>query len=277
MLVVKCGGAAGIDAAAVCADVAALRDEGEAVVVVHGGSVEAHVLGERLNVPPRYLTSPSGVTSRYTDRSTLDVLTMALGGRVNPAMVVHLLKLGVPAVGLTGLDGMLLEARRKPVVKAIIDGRVRVVRDDLSGRIIRVNTQLLNGLLAGGYVPVISPPAFDPQSGPVNVDADRAAAAVASAIHADRLVILSNVPGLLQDLSDPLSLLDRVWLEALDAHLALAGGRMKLKLLAAREALSGGVARVVIGDGRASFPVLAALDGRGTVLESNAGCQEGVS
>jgi [amino group carrier protein]-L-2-aminoadipate/L-glutamate 6-kinase len=268
VLVIKCGGTAGIDRAAVCADVAALRREGETIVVVHGGSREADALGERLDVPPRRLTSPSGVTSRYTDCRTLDVVIMAMGGRLNSSIVVDLLRLGVPAVGLMGLDGALVEARRKKAVRTIDDGRLRVIRDDLSGKVTRVNTHLLDGLLRLGYVPVITPPAFDPEVGPVNVDADRAAAAVAAAMGADRLVLLSNVPGLCRDKEDPSSLFHRLPAGSLDAHMGFAEGRMKMKLIAAREALAGGVSRVVIGDGRIPSPVRAALSGRGTVVEA---------
>jgi [amino group carrier protein]-L-2-aminoadipate 6-kinase len=270
MLVVKCGGASGVDAGAVCADVAELVRAGETVVLVHGGSAEADALGRRLGVPPRFLTSPSGVRSRHTDPATLDVLTMALTGRVGPALVATLLSHGIRAVGLSGVDGGLLRARRKPAVKAVEAGRTRLVRDDLTGTLVSVATDLLHALLDAGCVPVVSPPAFDPEHGPVNVDADRVAAAVAAALGADDLVILSNVPGLLRDPADPASVVPAIPAGRLDELLPLAAGRMKLKLIAAGEALAGGVGRVRIGDGRIRSPVRRALDGHGTLVAGGA-------
>lgn len=266
MLVIKCGGAAGLDTAAICADIAARAGSGEQMVLVHGGSKEANDLGERLSHPARFLTSPSGVQSRYTDAATLDVLTMAMAGRINPALVSRLIGLGVRAVGLSGVDGALVQARRKPANRAVVDGRVRVIHDDLTGKIAGVNAGLLRLLLDGGYVPVVSPPALDPVAGPLNVDADRMAAAIAAALQAECLVILSNVPGLLRDPADPSSLVTTVPPRGMPGCLGLAHGRMKLKLIAAREALCGGVGRVILGDGRLEAPIQKALAGRGTVL-----------
>lgn len=268
MLVVKLGGAAGVDFASACADIAALVRAGERVVVVHGGSEAANALGEQVGEPPRFLTSPSGVRSRYTTEASLHVLTMAIAGRVKPVIVRHLGERGVQAVGLTGLDGRLLTARRKPAVRAVVDGKVLVVRDDRTGKITQVNANLLRLLVEAGYVPVISPPAFDPADGPVNVDADRTAAAVAAALQADHLVILSNVPGLLRDPEDASTLIPALSRSELEQGMELAQGRMKLKLIAAGEALAGGVPRVTLGDGREPSPLAAALAGAGTVLQA---------
>ncbi len=269
MLVVKCGGALGADVTGICIDIAKLIADGERIVLVHGGSVEADALGERLGVPPRFLLSASGVRSRYTDAATLEILTQALAGRIKPMLVTKLLMLGVKAIGMIGVDGMLVQARRKPAVRAIMDGHLQMIRDDLSGRITEVNLVLLRGLLDAGYLPVVSPPAFDPECGALNVDADRMAAAIAVALGVDKLVLLSNVPGLLRDPVDPSTVVDKIPGEAIEAFLPLAKGRMKLKLIATREAITGGVRHVVIGDGRLPSPVYQALAGRGTVIASN--------
>jgi [amino group carrier protein]-L-2-aminoadipate/L-glutamate 6-kinase len=266
-LVVKVGGAKGIDLEATCRDLAVAAGAGRRLIVAHGGSEQADLLGEQLGSPPRFLTSTSGVRSRYTDAAALDSLTLALAGRVKPALVARLQALGVQAVGLTGVDGGLVQARRKPAVKAVVDGRPRIIRDDRTGKICGVNRELLARLLDDGYVPVVSPPAFDPAHGPLNVDADRLAAAVAVAAHAASLVILTNTPGLLRDPGDPSSLIEAVPPGGWEHCLAVARGRMKLKLIAAREALDGGVERVILGDGRRPAPVSAALAGHGTSLE----------
>lgn len=267
MVVVKAGGAAGVDREAICANVAALTRAGESVVLVHGGSAEADHLGTRLGHPPRFLTSPSGVRSRHTDRETLEILTMAIAGRVNPSVVARLLSLGVRAVGLCGVDGGLVLAARKKAIRALANERVLIVRDDLSGQVTRVNVALLWVLIGAGFLPVLSPPALDPEVGPVNVDADRLAAAVAVALEAEELVMLSNVPGLLRDPDDASTLIGTIPAGGFDRCLELARGRMRPKLLAVREALRGGVARVVLGDGRVPEPIDRARAGLGTVAD----------
>ena len=266
MIVVKIGGGGGVDLEACCADVARLHAGRERVALVHGGSAAATRLGEALGHAPRFLTAPSGVRSRYTDARTLEVFTLALGG-INAEIVARLQARGVDALGLSGIDGRVLEGRRKETIVAVEDGRRRVIRDDRSGTVERVNAPLLHTLLESGYVPVLSPPALSPD-GPINVDADRASALVASALGAHTLIVLTNVPGLLRDPADPTTLVRHVRGAAeLEAALVLAASRMRIKLLAARAALHGGVARVLIADGRCERPVARALDGEGTIVE----------
>ena len=268
MIVVKIGGGGRLDLPACLDDVARLRAEGQQVVLTHGGSGPATRLGEALGYAPQFITTPSGMQSRYTDARTLDIFTMALA-RFNTELVAGLQERGVSAVGLSGVDGRVLEGRRKETVVAVENGRRRVIRDDRSGTVEAVNTALLRGLLDGGYVPVLSPPAWSP-NGPINVDGDRAAAWVARSLDARTLVLLTNVPGLLRDRADESSLIRRVdansdeW----EAAMAAAAGRMRVKLLAARTALDGGVPRVVIADGRREQPITRALNGEGTVIDA---------
>ncbi len=264
MIVVKIGGGGGVDLDACCDDLARLHGAGERVVLVHGGSGPATALGEALGYPPRFITAPSGVSSRYTDARTLEIFTMAVAA-LNTQLVAGLRARGVNAIGLSGPDGRVLEGRRKEAVVAVEDGKRRVIRDDRSGTVERVNGPLLRLLLEQGYLPVISPPALSPD-GPINVDGDRAAALVAATLGAGTLVLLTNVPGLLREVSDPASLVETVTSETMDEALALAGGRMRVKLLAAREALAAGLERVVIADGRGERPIARALEGRGTVV-----------
>ena len=206
------------------------------------------------------------MSTRYTDPATLEVVILALAGGVKPKIVAELTRLGVPSVGLTGLDGGMLRARRKSAVRSVVDGRTTLVRDNLSGRLAEVRTELLETLLRSGFVPVVSPPAIDERGQPVNVDADRVAAALAAALGADRLVLLTGAPGVLADPNDDSSLLSTYEVPATGAPGRFAGGGMALKLIAAREALAGGVASVRIADGRASDPVSRALAGSGTTV-----------
>ncbi|MGV9215110.1 [LysW]-aminoadipate kinase [Micromonospora sp. RB23] len=263
--VVKCGGTAGVDAAAVCADVAELVRAGHRVVLVHGGSADIAALGDRLGVPQRRMVSGDGMDTRYTDPATLEVVVLALAGAVKPRLVTALARAGVDAVGLTGLDGGLLRARRAVVHRAVVDGRRMVLRDNHGGRLVGVRAELVRTLLAAGAVPVVSPPALGEDGRPVNVDADRAAAALAAALDARTLVLLTGAPGVLADPGDEGSVLDRCAVPTTGVPPGVGRG-MAMKLVAAREALFGGVARVLVADGRRTHPVRAALAGAATEI-----------
>lgn len=265
-IVIKLGGAAGVDTDAVLNDIATLVAEGWPIVLVHGASAAANTLAERAGVPVRQITSPSGHVSRYTDPETLDLYVAAAAGQMNKQIVATLQHLGCDAVGLSGVDGRLLLARRKDAVRAVENGRQRIIRDDYTGQLTEANGDLLRLLLNRGHTPVIAPLALGTQGERLNVDGDRAAALLAGALEANALVILSNVPGLLAAFPDETSLIRQIEPGGLDAAEDLAQGRMKKKLLAAREALAAGVACVILADSRRAQPIRAALAGEGTVI-----------
>ena len=274
MIVVKVGGADGIDLDAFARDIAALTAQGERLVVVHGGSAETNRVATALGRPPRFVTSPTGMTSRYTDRETLEIFEMVYCGKVNKGLVERLRRLGVNAIGLSGLDGGLLTGKRKATVRSVEDGRTIVLRDDHTGTVDTVNTELLESLLAAGYVPVVSPPAISHDGVAINVDGDRAAAKIAEALTASTLLLLSNVPGLLRDVNDEASLVASFSAEEMPEFEPFAAGRMRMKLLGAAEALRGGVERVILGDARVDGCVTRALAGMGTVIRAAPGKAE---
>lgn len=266
MIVVKVGGSKGIDLDHVCADVAALWREGKRLVLVHGGSHLTNQVAEALGHPPRFVTSVSGFTSRRTDRRTLEIFEMVYCGQVNKGIVERLQRLGVNALGLSGLDGRLLEGPRKETLRIVENGRRMVLRDDYTGKVEKVNTGLLEALLSAGYLPVISPPAASYAGEAINVDGDRASAAIATALQAEALVILSNIPGLLRQFPDESTLIREIPRARVEAFMEYAQGRMKMKVLGAAEAVAAGVGRVIFADGRVEAPVQRALAGEGTVI-----------
>jgi [amino group carrier protein]-L-2-aminoadipate 6-kinase len=195
------------------------------------------------------------------------VLVHGGGEEARPAIVTELQQLGSRAVGLSGVDGGLVRARRRPPLALVAEGRAAEARHDTEARIVDVRPALLELLLEGGFLPALSPPALDPAVGPVDVDADLLASAVAGAVRADRLVLLSEAPGLLRDPADPASVVRRIDGD-LDEHAWLADSDMATKLLAAREALEAGVPQVhVAGEGAA--PVRRALVGSGTTISAS--------
>jgi acetylglutamate/LysW-gamma-L-alpha-aminoadipate kinase len=266
MIVIKMGGSEGVNLAEICRDVSVLVNQAQHVILVHGGSAETNALSTLLGQPPRFLTTTSGFTSRYTNRATLEIFTMVTAGKINTLLVEQLQKLGVNAVGLSGVDGRLMLAERKEAIVVVENGRKQVIRDDFTGKIEQVNQHLLQMLLEAGYTPVIAPLAISFKGEAVNVDADRAAAAIAGAMGAAQLIILTNVPGLMRQYPDESTLIRQIAKAELDSALVFAEGRMKKKVLGAIEALKSGVAQVVFADGRVSQPVQNALAGNGTVI-----------
>jgi len=267
MLVIKIGGAEGINHDFIADDIAYILAQGERVVIVHGGSAATNQVAQALGHPPQFVTSVSGYTSRRTDRRTLEIFEMVYCGQMNKGWVERLQQRGVNAIGLSGLDGKLWQGTRKDTITILDErGRRRVLRDDYTGRVEQVNTELLTLLLEAGYTPVLTPPAISYQGEAINVDGDRAAAATAVALKAETLIILSNVPGLLENFPDERSLIRQIAANRLEAFMSAAQDRMKKKVLGAGEAIAGGVQRVVFADGRVEHPIQRALAGEGTVI-----------
>jgi acetylglutamate/LysW-gamma-L-alpha-aminoadipate kinase len=266
MLVIKIGGGLAIDAEAVATEVADLWRGGERMVVVHGGAESLDQVATALGHPPEFVLSESGLESRRTDRRTLEIFEMVYCGQLNKGWVERLQRRGVDAVGLSGLDGRVLEGRRKDTLRVRAGERRLVLRDDWTGTVERVNVRLLRLLLDHGFLPVLTPPGASFDGEAINVDGDRAAAMLAGALGAETLVFLTAAPGLLASFPDAASLVRRADRRAADELLAMARGRMKKKVLGAVAALDAGVRRVMIADGRGARPIQRALEGEGTQL-----------
>jgi len=265
-IVIKVGGGEGINPTNLTDEIAELVNAGIRIILVHGGSHETNQLAKALGHPPKTIMSPSGNQSRRTDRQTLDLFTMIYCGKINKSIVESLRRSGVDAIGLSGIDAGIWIGSRKSAIRAMEDGRTILIRDDLSGRVESVDAGLLNILLDSGRVPVLTPPAITPDGIAINVDADRAAAATARVLEADELLLLSNVPGVMRDHTDANSLIEHVDQSTLHEAKAAAQGRMKNKVLAAQEAIVGGVRRVTIGSASGQRPIERARAGAGTTF-----------
>jgi acetylglutamate/LysW-gamma-L-alpha-aminoadipate kinase len=266
MIVLKIGGSEGINYDFIADDIAKLVTENQKMIVVHGGSALTNKVAEQLGHPPQFVTSVSGFTSRRTDRRALEIFEMVYCGQMNKGLVEKLQRRGVNAIGLSGLDGRIWEGPRKDAIKVIQNGRRLVIRDDYTGKVERVNTALLQNLLNAGCLPVLTPPAASYEGEAINVDGDRAAAATAAAFQAEALIILSNVPGLLENFPDESSLIRHIPKAKIDQFMSVAENRMKKKVMGAQEALAQGIGRIVFADGRVEQPVRRALAGEGTVI-----------
>ncbi|MEM7034505.1 MAG: [LysW]-aminoadipate kinase [Chloroflexota bacterium] len=266
MFVLKIGGSTGIDYDLIADDIATLYKQGEQFVVVHGGSALTNEVATALGHPPQFVTSISGFSSRRTDRRTLEIFEMVYCGQMNKGIVEKLQQRGVNAVGMSGIDGRLWEGKRKAAIKIVENGRRRVIRDDYTGKVEKINVSLLKALWAANTLPVICPPAISYEGEAINVDGDRGAAATAVALETETLIILSNVPGLLEKFPDESTLIKHIPASKLDSFMAVAQDRMKKKVMGAQEALAGGLKRIVFADGRVENPIQKALAGEGTVI-----------
>jgi acetylglutamate/LysW-gamma-L-alpha-aminoadipate kinase len=230
------------------------------VVVVHGGGDLVTEVASRLGKEQVFVTSPEGFRSRYTDRETAEVYSMVMSGLINKRLVVALQRLGVKAMGVSGLDAGLLRAERKKKL-IIVDerGRKRVIEGGYTGRITGVEVKALEALLSLGYVPVVAPVALGDEYEVLNVDGDRAAAHIAGALKAT-LTLLTDVEGVILDGT----LLREVKLPEVEGLLKRLGPGMITKVYAAGEALRLGSPRVVVASGLKERPVSSALAGGGT-------------
>ena len=234
------------------------------VVLVHGGGAEVTEIAGKLGKQQQFIMSPEGFRSRYTDKETIEIYTMVMAGKINKQIVLALQSQGIPAVGLTGLDARLLQAERKTRL-IIVDekGRKRVIDGGYTGKINTVNTDLLQLLLSKGYVPIVTPIAISQEAEPLNVDGDRTAAIVAGALKADKLILLTDVAGLILK-GDRISKIGAVEIKEV---LGSIGAGMSTKVHAGLEALNEGVGEVLITSGLGKTPISSALKHEtGTVI-----------
>ncbi|MFZ5824871.1 MAG: acetylglutamate kinase [Bacillota bacterium] len=252
-VVIKYGGAAMAAADlkdAVMQDIALMKYVGMNPIVVHGGGPEVSAMSKQMGLESKFIDG-----LRVTDGATVAIAQMVLVGKTNREIVTHLVGQGIKAVGLSGQDGGLIRASKHLHVSAKTGETV-----DLGyvGDVAAVDTSILHALTGAGFVPVIAPIGLGPGGQPYNINADTVAGAVASALGAEKLVLLTDVEGVRADKDDPNSLLSRITVQEVKSWMAkgrLEGGMIP-KLECCLTALEGGVNRVHIIDGRVPHSLL---------------------
>ena len=267
LLVIKMGGSILKEGAssALISDLKEILKENKAVLV-HGGGVEVTEIASKLGKEQKFIVSPEGFRSRYTDKETIEIYTMVMAGKLNKQIVLALQSQGIPSVGLSGLDGALLKAERKRKLIAVDEkGRKKVIDGGYTGKINTVEAGLLLSLLENCYVPVVTPVAVSEEYEPLNVDGDRTAAFVAGALKADRLILLTDVQGLTLK-GTPIQKISAIEVKEVLSSIGLG---MSTKVHAALEALNQGVHEVLITSGLGEKPISTALKHEaGTVVTS---------
>ena len=236
------------------------------VVLVHGGGAEVTEIASKLGKEQKFIMSPEGFRSRYTDKETIEIYTMVMAGKMNKQIVLALEAAGISAVGLSGLDAATLKAERKTRLIVVDErGRKKVIDGGYTGKITQVNIDVLNLLLDKGYLPVVTPIALSQDSEPLNVDGDRTAAVVAGALKADKLIMLTDVEGLMLKGER----VPKIAATEVKEVLSKIGGGMSTKVHAGLEALNQGVKEILVTSGTANQPITSVLNHQcGTVITS---------
>ncbi len=256
-VVVKYGGNAMVNEQLkqqVMEDIVLLWLIGVRIVLVHGGGPEINQLMDQLGKKPEFVDG-----LRVTDRETMDIVQMVLAGKVNKTLVNLLEMQGGRAIGLSGMDGRLLQCHVK-------DERLGFV-----GEIEKIHIHPVTDLLEKGYIPVVSTVGCDKSGNAYNINGDTAAACIAGALAAERLIMMTDIAGILRDRNDPATLIPRITLEELPAlyESGIISGGMIPKVECCATALERGVRNVVIMDGRVPHSILMELltdEGAGTMV-----------
>jgi acetylglutamate kinase len=244
-VVIKYGGAAMTDCELkkkVMQDIVLMKFVGMHPVVVHGGGPEINQMLARLNIKSHFLNG-----LRVTTGEIMEIVEMVLGGKVNKEIVSGINSAGGKAIGISGKDGNLIEAR------AIDSGQMGFV-----GEVKRINPQIIDTVIENGYIPVIAPIGIGDGQETYNINADLVASAIAVAMKADKLVLLTDVPGLLKDPENSESLISVLKLSEVDDNIkqGIIAGGMLPKVKCCMESVQGGVGRTHIIDGRQSHSIL---------------------
>lgn len=265
MILIKVGGGKSINWDFIAEDVKNIKKK-EDVVIVHGASAKRDEIAKKLGSPTKTVISPSGISSVYTDEKALEIFIMVYSGLINKQIVATLQKHGIPAVGLSGVDGTLWQAKAKKELMIQEGKKIKLIKDNRTGRVEKINTDLIKMLLKNNYVPVISAPAISYDHEIVNTDNDWAAAVTAGSLHVEKLIYLFEAPGLLKNRKDESTVIKHVPRKKIAEYFKYAEGRMKKKLLGVQKAFELGVKKIYWGDGRIKSPVTSTLLGKGTVI-----------
>ena len=259
-VVVKYGGNAMVNEhlkEQVMEDIVLLWLIGVKVVLVHGGGPEINEMMDKLGKKPQFIDG-----LRVTDKETVDIVQMVLAGKVNKSLVSHLESKGGNAMGISGIDGGLIKAVKKNEKLGFV------------GKITGVNIAPIEDLLGKGYIPVISTVASDDEGNVYNINGDTAAAHIAGALHAERLIMMTDIAGVLKDKDDPSTLIPHITVEEAEnlKKDGIISGGMIPKVDCCIEAITHGVKNVVIMDGRVPHSILMEIltdEGAGTMVKGS--------
>ncbi len=263
MIIVKIGGGDSLNLPGIIADLATLT---RSFLIVHGANVLRDKIAEQMGFSKQVLTSASGYSSVFSDENAIDAILMAYSGLRNKRLVELCLKQNINAIGLTGLDGRIVQGRRNRGIRVVENGK-KMIKHDYSGKPMSINTDLLTLLLSNGYVPVLTIPICDENGFAINTENDDIVCELQSALSADTVIQLIEAPGFMDNINDPGSLIRKLNRDELLEREQQVTGRIKRKLHALNKLVKNSNGKIIIGDGRTEHPILDALSGSGTWIE----------
>lgn len=266
--VIKYGGAAQVKEelkGSFAKDIALLNFIGIKTTIVHGGGPKISATMEKMGKKPKFVQG-----QRVTDQETMDIVEMVLGGLVNKEIVSLINSHGGKAVGLSGKDGGLIKAKKKLIKKSSAKGVDEIIDIGLVGEVTKVDPHIIISLEKEGFVPVISPVGVGPKGETLNINADYIAASVASALKAEKLILLTDVPGIIDKKDRIISTLKKQQIKKLIHDGTISGGMLP-KVQACIKAIEGGVSKTHIIDGRVAHCMLLEIftkEGIGTEIQA---------
>jgi acetylglutamate kinase len=266
--VIKYGGAAQVKAElkeSFAKDIVMLNFIGIRTAIVHGGGPKISAMMEKMGKKPKFVQG-----QRVTDEETMDIVEMVLGGLVNKEIVSLINSHGGKAVGLSGKDGGLIKAKKKLIKNSDRTGVEEIIDLGLVGEVTNIDPQILISLKNEGFIPVVSPVGVGPKGETLNINADYVAAAVAAALKAEKFILLTDVPGILDRNEKIISTLKKTQIKKLVENGTITGGMLP-KVQACLKALEGGVAKTHIIDGRIPHCLLIEIftkEGIGTEIQA---------
>ena len=265
--VIKYGGAAQVQddlKESFAKDVVMLNFIGIRTAIVHGGGPMISATMEKMGKKPKFIQG-----QRVTDEETMDIVEMVLGGLINKEIVSLINRHGGKAVGLSGKDGGLIKAKKKFIKKSTETGSDEIIDIGLVGEVTHVDPHIIESLEKEGFIPVISPVAAGPKGETLNINADYVAASVASALHAEKLILLTDVPGIIDKSDKIVSTLKKHQIKKLIENGTISGGMLP-KVQACLRGIEGGVTKTHIIDGRVPHCLLLEIftkEGIGTEIQ----------
>ena len=259
IMVIKVGGHAMVSPKImdeIIQDIVLLRFVGIHPVLVHGGGPEITEKMQRMGKKPEFV---GGL--RITDDETLEIARMVLVGNINTRIVSLIGQHGGKGIGLSGKDGKMILAKKKPAQRVVIEGVEQHVDIGWVGETEIINPEIINIVIREDYIPVISPIAMDAAGNALNINADTVAGDIAAALNAKKLILMTDVPGLLRDIKDESTRISRVTVEDVETLIdeGVISGGMTPKMRSAAAATISGVERVHIIDGSVSHSILLEL------------------
>jgi [amino group carrier protein]-L-2-aminoadipate 6-kinase len=263
MIIVKIGGGNDINVEAIIRNLSELKEK---FIIVHGANASRDTLAKDLKSPKKVVTSLKGYSSVLTDEKSMDVMMMAYSGLRNKRIVELCQQNNINAIGLTGLDGKLVQGKRNLGIKTIVNGKKKILRD-FSGKPKSINKELITLLVKNSYVPVLTQPIIDENNFAINSENDDLLVVLQKTLNAAKIISLIEAPGFLEDKDDESSLVKQITRKELEEREQQVDGRMKRKLLALKNMFAANAKEVIISDGRTNNPVRDALEGKGTTIK----------